>query len=75
MSKERKNCMCTAMLYEPPKVEQKQQDTPKREGLDFKKKSKLYERWMKFKQYLLLRNQPPRSEKLEFRVGKLKLRF
>ncbi len=69
MSKERKNCLCTAMLYEPPKPEEKN-EVPKQEGLDFKRKSKLYERWMKFKQYLLLGKQP-RKEKLEFWVGKL----
>lgn len=73
MSKERKNCLCTAMLYEPPIQEEKKEE-PKRETLDFKRKSKLYERWMKFKQYVLL-GKHPRSEKLEFRVGKLKLRF
>jgi hypothetical protein len=69
MSKERKNCLCTAMLYEPPK-EEKKPEPPQRQGLDFKRKSKLYERWMKFKQYLLLRPQP-RPGKVAFWGGKL----
>ena len=49
MSKERKNCMCTAMLYDPK--DQKSKDTSQ----DFVKHSKLYERFMKFKQWGLLK--------------------
>ncbi|MBL0309504.1 MAG: GNAT family N-acetyltransferase [Bacteroidetes bacterium] len=48
MSKERKNCLCTAMLYHPvnhPKPEQA--------ASEFKKKSKLFERFMHFKQITL----------------------
>src|SRR5580765_5867603 len=51
MSKERKNCMCTAMLYDPkdhkPKEEVKE---------EFTQRSKLYERFMKIKQWSLLKN-------------------
>jgi GNAT superfamily N-acetyltransferase len=45
MSKERKNCMCTAMLFDP-----KDHYTPKETKEDFEKKSKLYERLLRFKQ-------------------------
>ncbi|MBR2649480.1 MAG: GNAT family N-acetyltransferase [Sediminibacterium sp.] len=50
MSKERKNCMCTAMLYDPADHYE-----PKETADAFKKKSKLYERFMKIKQSKLLR--------------------
>ena len=49
MSKERKNCMCTAMLYEP-----KQEKEIKEVAADFSNNSKLYERFMKIKQSKLL---------------------
>jgi hypothetical protein len=45
MSKERKNCMCTAMLYDPADHYE-----PKETSADFQQKSKLYERFMKVKQ-------------------------
>ena len=50
-SKERKNCLCTAMLYDP-------QDhyTPEETKQEFKKKEKLYERFMRSKQWRLIRN-------------------
>ncbi len=50
MSKERKNCMCTAMLYDP-----KDHYTTEETTADFKKHSKLYERFMRFKQNKILR--------------------
>ncbi|MGH2564956.1 MAG: GNAT family N-acetyltransferase [Ginsengibacter sp.] len=50
MSKERKNCMCTAMLYDP-----KDHFEPEETAKDFKKKSKLYERFMRLKQNKLLK--------------------
>ncbi len=49
MSKERKNCMCTAMLYDP------KDQKPKETAQDFVKHSKLYERFMKIKQWGLLK--------------------
>ena len=49
MSKERKNCMCTAMLYDP--ADHFEPDETKE---DFKQNSKLYERFMKIKQSKLL---------------------
>lgn len=45
-SKERKNCMCTAMLFDPEERKQK---------WDFTKKSKLYERFMRLKQHKLFK--------------------
>jgi hypothetical protein len=45
MSKERKNCMCTAMLYDP-----KDHYQPEETAEAFKEKSKIYERWMRIKQ-------------------------
>ena len=49
MSKERKICMCTAMLYDP-----KDHYEPEETTQDFKKHSKLYERFMRIKQWKLL---------------------
>jgi hypothetical protein len=50
MSKDRKNCLCTAMLYDP-----KDHYEPEETAADFKKHSKLYERFMKIKQSRLLK--------------------
>ena len=49
MSKDRKNCMCTAMLYKP-----KQAAAVEEVAADFTNNSKLYERFMKIKQSKLL---------------------
>ncbi len=50
MSKDRKNCMCTAMLYDPA-----DHFEPEETKEEFKKHSKLYERFMKIKQSNLLK--------------------
>jgi hypothetical protein len=50
MSKERKNCMCTAMLYDP-----KDHYEPQEMADNFTTHSKLYERFMKIKQSKLLK--------------------
>ncbi|MBC7629260.1 GNAT family N-acetyltransferase [Ferruginibacter sp.] len=50
MSKERKNCMCTAMLYDPADHYE-----PEETKEDFKQHSKLYERFMHVKQSRLLK--------------------
>jgi len=50
MSKERKNCMCTAMLYDPADHRE-----PEETKEDFKKNSKIYERLMEIRQSRLLR--------------------
>lgn len=49
MSKDRKNCMCTAMLYEP-----KQPHSANEVAAVFSSNSNLYERFMKIKQSKLL---------------------
>jgi len=43
-TKERKNCICTAMLYDP-----KDHYKPEETAAAFKEKSKIYERWMQIK--------------------------
>jgi N-acetylglutamate synthase-like GNAT family acetyltransferase len=50
MSKDRKNCMCTAMLYDPADHYE-----PAETAEDFKKHSKLYERFMRIKQSKLMK--------------------
>jgi hypothetical protein len=50
MSKNRKNCMCTAMLYDP-----KDHYEPEETKEEFKKHSKLYERFMRIKHSGLLK--------------------
>lgn len=49
ISKERKNCMCTAMLYDPA-----DHFEPEETKADFKQYSKLYERFMEIKKSKLL---------------------
>lgn len=51
MSKGRKNCLCTAMLYDP-----KDHYTPEETKENFKKKEKVYERLFRFKQLRLVKN-------------------
>ena len=50
MSKDRKNCMCTAMLYDPADHRE-----PEETKEDFKTNSKIYERLMEIRQSRLLR--------------------
>ncbi|MBZ5856891.1 GNAT family N-acetyltransferase [Flavihumibacter profundi] len=50
MSKDRKNCMCTAMLYDP-----KDHYKPEETAEEFKQHSKAYERLLRLKQSLFLR--------------------
>lgn len=52
MSKERKNCMCTAMLFDPAEQISKEEKAAISE--DFKLHSRLYERFMQIKQHKLL---------------------
>lgn len=66
MSKERKNCMCTAMLYDP------KDQKPKETAQEFGKRSKLYERFMKIKQWSLLKN-ILRKEKVDMILADLGL--
>jgi len=50
MSKERKNCMCTAMLYDPADHYE-----PEETAAEFEKNSKRYERFMRMKKSRLIR--------------------
>lgn len=67
MSKERKNCLCTAMLYDP-----KDHYEPEETKEHFEKKSKVYERLLKLKQSRFLKRfrknerNPNRKMKLFF---------
>lgn len=63
MSKDRKNCLCTAMLYDPVEEEkdknaaknvQPENKVLKPRLIDFVKNTKIYERWLQFKQHVLL---------------------
>ena len=64
MSKDRKNCFCTAMLYDPADHYE-----PEETAADFKLHSKLYERFMKVKQSRLLRALRKKDD-----PGKMKLK-
>ncbi|MCJ0741871.1 GNAT family N-acetyltransferase [Pedobacter montanisoli] len=50
--KDRKNCMCTAMLYDPA---EKKHEAAKIFAEELQKKPKLYERFMRIKQRLILK--------------------
>lgn len=76
MSKNRTNCMCTAMLFDPaeaaakaqvplPKVQTvvtPQGKVKRRRKRRFKGNFKLFERWVRFKQFVLLRSRKSTSE-------------
>ncbi len=63
MSKDRKNCMCTAMLYDP--AEKAAEEAARiaaqvpipvaRESKEFAQNSKIYERFMRLKQFVMLK--------------------
>lgn len=66
MSKNRKNCMCTAMLFDPEEkakeeaerkaaLAQNQPAPVTREAKEFAAYSKIYERFMRLKQFMLLK--------------------
>jgi len=50
-SKNRQNCLCTAMLYVPKEQPQKPEVKLRN---DFKKNLRLFERWVRLKKYVLL---------------------
>ncbi|UZD24715.1 GNAT family N-acetyltransferase [Algoriphagus halophytocola] len=53
MSKNRSNCLCTAMLYDPNAKRNHTQEKALRE--DFKKELKLFDRWVRLKKYVMLK--------------------
>ena len=54
----RKMCLCTGMLYDP--VEEEKPN--KRKPWDVAKQSKLYERWLRFKNHVLFKKDKPADE-------------
>ncbi len=67
ISKERKNCMCTAMLYDPDEMEAQQvkkdgdsaagsrEPVRHKSRRQFAQNFKLFERWVRFKQFVMLK--------------------
>ena len=70
-SKGRKNCICTAMLYDPNKKETAQQSSPDKKVHRFRKRRsfqgnfKLFERWVRYKKYIFLKNKKTTHKKPE----------
>ncbi len=73
MAKQRKNCICTAMMYDPAKDGISNQPpvvtvvTPdghvhKKRKREFKGNFKLFERWVKLKRFILLRDKKKSSD-------------
>jgi hypothetical protein len=56
-SKNCKNCLCTAMLFDPKEKGKYRNRRTTRRFMNFARNSKLMERWIRFKQNILLRNQ------------------
>jgi hypothetical protein len=54
-SKDRKNCMCTAMLYDPAT---QKHGVVRKFAIELEKKPKLYERFMQMKQKMILKKNP-----------------
>jgi hypothetical protein len=70
MSKNRTNCLCTAMLYDPEWEKKKEAQAPAQEvqeaeppKKEFSLREKLYERWMRIKANILLREKDKEKEK------------
>lgn len=60
----RKHCLCTGMLFDPVEAKKKEDAGKKDEKWNFLAESPLYERWMRFKQRILLRREERRKKKL-----------
>ena len=58
LSKERKNCLCTAMLIDPLAAKIDSKTSPEE---NFRRKSKLYERFLRLKKHVLLRSKKIKS--------------
>jgi len=67
-NKERKNCLCTAMLYDPEKEEKKSKQQANL--WDFARESNLYERWMDFKKRIMLSQEEKRTRKANVKGNK-----
>jgi hypothetical protein len=64
MAKDRKNCLCTAMLYDPEKVKSNKEELGEQ-------KLSLYAKWMKFKKETLLKKEDE-GRKFNFFLSKKK---
>ena len=53
MAKNRQNCLCTAMLYDPNAKRNHTEELALRD--DFKKEIKLFDRWVRLKKYVMLK--------------------
>ena len=53
MSKNRLNCLCTAMLFDPNAKKSQVEEMALRQ--DFKKEIKLFDRWVRLKKYVMLK--------------------
>jgi hypothetical protein len=53
MSKNRQNCLCTAMLFDPHAKKNHSDDLALRQ--DFKKDLKLFDRWVRLKKFIMLK--------------------
>lgn len=69
VSKERKNCMCTAMLYDPEEKarEATEKKVPEAKpenfwGRSLRGDNRVFERWVKFKQFVLLKGWRKKNE-------------
>lgn len=59
----RKHCLCTGMLYDPKwEREKKKNDEPEAKK-SFKLKEKIYERWLRFKAFVLLKDKDKNNGK------------
>lgn len=70
MSKDRKNCMCTAMLYDPADHRE-----PEETNEDFKKNSKIYERLMEIRQSRLLRFFNRKDQSSDNKIVKMVVKY
>ena len=59
-AKQRKNCICTGMLYDPAWKNKKKKDTKWQRH--FKDNFKLFERWTRLKKWVFLRDRKPKVE-------------
>lgn len=68
-SKNRQNCMCTAMLYDPVEKAKEQELKKQQEvgpqnfwGRNLRKDNRVFDRWVRFKQFVLLKGRKKKDE-------------
>ncbi len=59
----RKHCLCTGMLYDPKWEEDKKKTIEPEAKKTFKLKEKIYERWLRFKAFVLLKDKDKNNGK------------